>query len=158
MKTPTPSLALWEQWFGRRGSLRTQLIVWNILALTVLLGVLGAVIRQTVHSFLMTSVNSELERQVQRGACLHRGMKEVYDPAVQRDLLFSNGSKIANSQSRIFLTNTTSPPFENFNELHIFTIYGTTTPRVLLPALLMSMGRTTFPGPRDFGGRPGRHH
>ena len=66
MKTAAPSLALWEQWFSRRGSLRTQLIVWNILALTVLLGILGTVIRQTVHSFLMTSVNSELERQAQR--------------------------------------------------------------------------------------------
>ncbi len=41
-------------------------MVWNILALTLLLGVLGAVVQQTVRSFLMQAVNRELERQVQQ--------------------------------------------------------------------------------------------
>ncbi len=41
-------------------------MVWNILALTVLLGALGVVIRQTVQSFLMQAVNRELERQAQQ--------------------------------------------------------------------------------------------
>lgn len=46
----------------RRGSLRRQLIAWNILALAVLLAILGLTIRYTVHSFLMASVDRELER------------------------------------------------------------------------------------------------
>jgi signal transduction histidine kinase len=46
----------------RGGSLRTQLIAWNIAALAVLLGTLGVVVRYTVSSFLMASVNRELER------------------------------------------------------------------------------------------------
>ena len=45
----------------RRWSLRTQLIAWNIVALALLLGLLGIVIRYTVSSFLMASVNRELE-------------------------------------------------------------------------------------------------
>lgn len=51
----------------RRWSLRTQLIAWNIVALALLLGVLGLVIRYTVSSFLMASVNRELERLTQFG-------------------------------------------------------------------------------------------
>jgi signal transduction histidine kinase len=53
-----------QRWPGRRGSLRTQLIAWNILALALLLGMLGVVIRYTVRSFLTASVNRELDRQV----------------------------------------------------------------------------------------------
>ena len=66
MSSDPPHLMFWERWLGQCGSLRIQLIAWNVLALTVLLAVLGTVIRQTVHSFLMASVNGELQRQVQR--------------------------------------------------------------------------------------------
>jgi hypothetical protein len=47
---------------SRRGSLRTQLIVWNVVALALLLAILGVVIRYTVSSFLLLSVNRELEK------------------------------------------------------------------------------------------------
>ena len=47
---------------GRRGSLRRQLIAWNILALALLLGALGVVIRYTARNFLMDSVDGQLER------------------------------------------------------------------------------------------------
>lgn len=50
---------------GRRQSVRTQLIVWNILALTLLLGILGGVVHYTVLSFLMDSVDRELDKRVQ---------------------------------------------------------------------------------------------
>ncbi len=51
----------------RSGSLRTQLILGNILALSVLLGVLGVISRYTILSFLTHSVDRELERNARRG-------------------------------------------------------------------------------------------
>lgn len=48
----------------RRGSLRRQLIVGNVLALALLLGALGVVIRYTVRSFLTASVDGDLNRRL----------------------------------------------------------------------------------------------
>lgn len=50
---------------ARRGSVRTQVIVWNIVTLAIWLGALGIAIRYTVRSFLMSSVERELEHRVQ---------------------------------------------------------------------------------------------
>lgn len=47
-----------------RGSLRNQLIVWNSLSLMVLLTGLGLVVRYTVSSALMVSVERSMERQI----------------------------------------------------------------------------------------------
>ena len=44
----------------RRQSVRTQLVWWNILALALLLGALGVVVRTLVHSTIMASVDREL--------------------------------------------------------------------------------------------------
>lgn len=49
----------------RRGSLRRQLIGSNIVVLALLLGALGLTIRYAVRSFLLTSVDQELERSLQ---------------------------------------------------------------------------------------------
>ncbi len=51
---------------GRKHSVRTQLILWNIVALAILLGILGGVIHYTVESFLIDSVDRELDRRLQR--------------------------------------------------------------------------------------------
>ena len=48
---------------GRGRSLRTQLVAWNILALALLLGVLGGIVRYTVQKTIMASVDRELDRQ-----------------------------------------------------------------------------------------------
>jgi len=48
---------------GRRQSLRTQLVWGNILTLALLLGALGIVVRVTVRSTIMASVDSELEHR-----------------------------------------------------------------------------------------------
>jgi len=45
----------------RRQSVRTQLVWWNILALALLLGVLGVVVRTLVRSTIMASVDRELD-------------------------------------------------------------------------------------------------
>ncbi len=50
----------------KRGSLRTQLILWNIVALAILLGVLGIVIRFTVSSYMLGSINKQLENRVRQ--------------------------------------------------------------------------------------------
>ncbi|MBC8139217.1 MAG: HAMP domain-containing protein [Fibrella sp.] len=49
----------------KRGSLRTQLIGWNIVALAILLCVLGVVIRYTIISSLKLSVERTLEKRMQ---------------------------------------------------------------------------------------------
>ena len=51
MSAPAPAL---------RRSVRTQLIVWNALALALLLGGLGLIIRYTVRNTLMTQVDRQL--------------------------------------------------------------------------------------------------
>ncbi|MCW3055653.1 MAG: sensor histidine kinase [Chthonomonadales bacterium] len=48
------------------GSLRTQLIIGNVLALTLLLGGLAVVCRAITHKFIEGSVDRELERNVAR--------------------------------------------------------------------------------------------
>ena len=45
----------------RRQSVRTQLVWWNILALALLLGALGVVVRTLVRSTIMASVDRELD-------------------------------------------------------------------------------------------------
>lgn len=50
----------------RRGSLRTQLIVWNIAALAILLGILGVVTRYTVSSYMLASIERQLESRARR--------------------------------------------------------------------------------------------
>jgi signal transduction histidine kinase len=47
-----------------RGSIRTQLIVWNVVALSILLLVLGIVVRLTVESYMTRSIDAELENRV----------------------------------------------------------------------------------------------
>ena len=49
-----------------RKSLRTQLIAWNIVALSVLFIALGGVIRYMVRSFMLTAVDRELRVRAQR--------------------------------------------------------------------------------------------
>jgi signal transduction histidine kinase len=49
---------------GRRQSIRTQLILWNILTLSLLLGVLGVITRFSVQSFMIASVDHELDMRV----------------------------------------------------------------------------------------------
>ena len=46
---------------ARRGSLRAQLILWNSIALILLLGALGVVTRLTVRSFLVGAIDADLE-------------------------------------------------------------------------------------------------
>ena len=46
---------------GRRQSVRTQLVWWNIFALALLLGALGIVVRTFVRSTIMNSVDRELD-------------------------------------------------------------------------------------------------
>lgn len=125
-------LRLWEWWLAQRGSLRIQLIVWNILALTVLLAVLGAVIRQTVRSFLMASVNNELQRQVRLIRLPpprhERGLRPdgpEEPPAFKRLMLFLHKSRYDELQSP-----PPGPPHDHDEE-------------------------ERFPGPRNFGGRLG---
>ena len=48
---------------SRRQSIRTQLVLWNVLALAVLLGALGGIVRVAVRNTIMASVDSELERR-----------------------------------------------------------------------------------------------
>ena len=45
----------------RRRSVRTQLVWWNIVALALLLGALGVVVRTLVRSTILASVDRELE-------------------------------------------------------------------------------------------------
>lgn len=52
----------------RRGSLRRQLIAWNVAALALLLAVLGVTVRWTVASYLMLSVNRELQKMTEHPA------------------------------------------------------------------------------------------
>ncbi|MBB6051161.1 sensor histidine kinase [Armatimonas rosea] len=47
-----------------RGSLRTQLTLWNSVSLALLLTGVGVLVRYTVRSALMTSVSRAMERQV----------------------------------------------------------------------------------------------
>ncbi len=49
----------------KRQSIRTQLVLWNVLALAVLLGVLGGVVRVAVRKTIMASVDAELDRRTQ---------------------------------------------------------------------------------------------
>lgn len=48
---------------SRRQSIRTQLVLWNVLALALLLGVLGSIVRVAVRNTIMASVDGELERR-----------------------------------------------------------------------------------------------
>ena len=50
-------------WTRRRQSVRTQLVWWNILALALLLGALGGVVRYLVGSTIMNSVDQDLDRR-----------------------------------------------------------------------------------------------
>ncbi len=50
----------------QRGSLRTQLILWNIVALAILLGVLGVVIRYTVSFYMLDSIEKQLKNGVRQ--------------------------------------------------------------------------------------------
>jgi signal transduction histidine kinase len=52
-------------WSGRRGSIRTQLIVFNIVALALLLGVLGFCTHFFVRTFMLNSIEQQLEDHVQ---------------------------------------------------------------------------------------------
>ncbi len=52
------------RWKRSLGSLRTQLILWNVIALSLMLGGLGVVCRYAILQFLMQSVNHELERGI----------------------------------------------------------------------------------------------
>src|SRR5258708_1514338 len=49
-----------------KGSLRTQLILWNVVSLSLLLGSLGIASRFAILSFMMQSVDRELEHNVER--------------------------------------------------------------------------------------------
>lgn len=53
-----PPSSLWQRHFG---SLRAQLIFWNVIALSLLLGGLGIVCRYITYSYMMQSVRQELE-------------------------------------------------------------------------------------------------
>ncbi|HEY3268681.1 MAG TPA: ATP-binding protein [Armatimonadota bacterium] len=59
----------------RWGSLRAQLMLWNILALTVMLVIMGVVVRYTVRAWLMASVDRELAERARRiaGQTLRNG-------------------------------------------------------------------------------------
>jgi signal transduction histidine kinase len=59
----SPLLALRALW---RGSIRTQLIVTNILVLALLLLALGGTVSYTVHGTMMNSVDRELDSHVRR--------------------------------------------------------------------------------------------
>ena len=52
------------RWRRSLGSLRTQLIVWNIVALSLLLGGLGVVCRYAIWKFLLQSVDQNLESSI----------------------------------------------------------------------------------------------
>jgi len=157
VNTATPSLSLWKQWFGRKGSLRTQLIVWNILALTLLLGVLGTVIRQTVQSFLMTSVNSELERQAQRIRLppppRHERGPRPDSPEGPPPFKRLNDRQIS-SLDDFSTVHESSPSRKNshFFSLHLIRHYNL---QGRPPGPPHDHEEDRFPGPRDFGGRPG---
>lgn len=57
----------WADWFSRhRYSLRTRLIVWNIVLLTTLLGILGVILRVTVQSLMRQAIDKELLMRTQR--------------------------------------------------------------------------------------------
>jgi signal transduction histidine kinase len=156
--TSTLSMSLWEQWLGRRGALRTQLIVWNILALTLLLGVLGTVIRQTVHSFLISSVNSELERQAQR---MRLPPPPRHERGPRPDSPEGPPPFKRLKDRQILSVNNFSTVYEasipkkndNFFSLHLIRYYGLQGPPPDPPHDHEKEDR--FPGPRDFGGRPG---
>lgn len=49
-----------------RGSIRTQLIVWNVAALAALLLVLGLLVRSVVFSSMMASVDRDLEQRTRQ--------------------------------------------------------------------------------------------
>src|ERR1043166_3750782 len=50
-----------------RGSVRTRLLIWNVCAVTAILGTMGAIIHYTVESLLYAAVDRDLERMT-RGA------------------------------------------------------------------------------------------
>jgi signal transduction histidine kinase len=54
-----------------RGSVRTQLVVTNIAALTLLLGILGVIIHYAVASTIMASVDRQLETRTHAMAGMH---------------------------------------------------------------------------------------
>lgn len=47
----------------RKHSVRTQLIAWNVAALTVLLGALGFIVRYSVKSLMLRSIDTELQKR-----------------------------------------------------------------------------------------------
>ncbi len=53
-----------SNWLSRRGSLRTQLIAWNIAILALLLGGLGLVIRGAVYAAMLASIDRDLEERL----------------------------------------------------------------------------------------------
>lgn len=59
-KSSAPTGSSW------RRSLRTQLVAWNILALALLLAALGLIIRYTVQTTIMASVDRELNDRVRQ--------------------------------------------------------------------------------------------
>ena len=61
--TPFGTFARVGRWLS---SLRTQLILGNVVALAILLGVLGIVCRYVIFSFMLNSIDRDLERSAMR--------------------------------------------------------------------------------------------
>jgi signal transduction histidine kinase len=69
------------RWRRSVGSLRTQLILGNVLSLTLLLGGLAVVCRLIVATFLQQSVDKELERSIERfGSRVHSRRPLAFAP------------------------------------------------------------------------------
>ena len=60
-------------WKRSLGSLRTHLIVWNIVALSLLVGGLGMVCRYAIQKFLIQSIDHDLENSI--GMYIHPPLK-----------------------------------------------------------------------------------
>jgi signal transduction histidine kinase len=88
-------LARWRRiWQKSRGSLRTQLVVWNIVTLAVMLGLLGLGIRQAVRLFLMAPVYHVLESQVPRSFPRQRPVSALRDATAKPAGSFAPRSEI----------------------------------------------------------------
>ncbi len=66
------------RWKRSLGSLRTHLIVWNIVALSLLVGGLGVVCRYAIEKFLMQSIDHDLENSI--GMYIHPPRKHGRPP------------------------------------------------------------------------------
>ena len=65
-KKPVRIPRLPARWLRSFGSLRTQLILWNFVALSLLVGGLGVVCRYAIYSYLLQSVDHELDQSIDR--------------------------------------------------------------------------------------------